>query len=58
VLEAQSGLLSNKVDYGVLKQLEEKFEKKVAAIERDLKIKGRKLATLMREIGDGSSQNN
>ena len=50
--------MSNKVDYGVLKQLEEKFEKKVAAIERDLKIKGRKLATLMREIGDGSSQNN
>lgn len=54
ILDLQKGSLQNKVDYEVLRQLEEKFEKKLSVIERDLKLKGKKMAILLKESGDNS----
>lgn len=53
IMDIQKGSLQNKVDYNVLRQLEEKFEKKLGLLERDIKIKGKKIALLMKEHGVG-----
>ena len=41
-----------------MQDVEDRMDKRMLAIERDLKIKGKKLAVLMRDMtGEGSNQN-
>ena len=53
-LDVMRGSLGNKVHQEELKQLEERFEKRLGLIDRDLRLKGKKIALLMNERSDDS----
>ena len=41
----------------MIQMLEERMDKRISAIERDLKIKGKKIALLLRDLGGGDGSN-